>query len=278
MNTESLKAKLLAYSKAHGRIHQNTLTKFFQERFLYRLSQSDYRRSFLLKGGALAYSMSGEQSRHTKDIDFLWNELHANQDSLVGIFREISRIAVSDGVVFDGDSIIVGEIQKEGRYEGTRIRLNARLGKISQQIQIDIGIGDHVTPGPQEIKYPTILDDLPSPILYAYSLESLVAEKFNAMIDLGEFNSRYKDFYDIHIFIDRCDEEVLKEAVQNTFTRRRTKSTKEHPLFQEAFFTDTGRVKQWSIFVKKNRLQKIDFRDVHQTLLKYLYPIYIGLK
>lgn len=278
MNTESLKAKLLAYSKAQGKVHQNTLTRFFQERFLYRLSKSDYRHSFLLKGGALAYTIGGEQSRHTKDIDFLLNRLQADQDALAGIFKEISGIVANDGVVFDSGSILVGDIQKEGRYNGTRIRLAARLGKISQQVQVDIGVGDHVTPGPQEIEYPTILDDLPPPVLYAYSLESLVAEKFNAMIDLGEFNSRYKDFYDIHIFIDRCDREVLKKAVQNTFERRGTKLAKNHPVFQEAFFEDAGRAKRWHTFLKKNRLQKIEFPDVYQTLLNYLYPIYMGLE
>ena len=278
MNTESLKAKLLAYSKAHGKVHQNTLTKFFQERFLYRLSQSGYKSSFLLKGGALAYTISGDQSRHTKDIDFLLNKLHADQEALTSIFKEVSSIGVNDGVVFDGNSIVAGEIQKEGRYDGTRIRLNVALGKISQQVQIDIGVGDHVTPGPQEIEYPTILDELPSPVLYAYSLESLVSEKFNAMIDLGEFNSRYKDFYDIYTFIDRCNEKILKEAIQNTFARRGTKVIENHPVFQEAFFTDAGRVKQWHIFLKKSQLQKIDFTHVYQALLKYLHPIYSELR
>jgi len=278
MNTESLKAKLLVYSKEHGKVHQNTLTKFFQERFLYRLSQSEYRQNFLLKGGALAYTVSGDVSRHTRDIDFLLSRLQSDQANLANIFRGICSIQANDGIVFDSDSITVGETQKEGQYGGIRIRANAKLGRISQQIQIDIGIGDHVTPGPQEIEFPTILDELPPPILWAYSLETLVSEKFNAMIDLGEFNSRFKDFYDIYMFVARCDEKILEEAVKNTFIRRGTKVTRDHPVFQEYFFEDKNRVNKWARFLKKNHLGQIDFLDVHKVLLKYLYPVYSELK
>jgi len=212
MNIESIKAKLKIYSKKNRKIHQNTLTKYFQERFLFRLSKSNYKENFLLKGGALAYTISGEDSRHTKDIDFLINKLEAEHEKLKDIFKEICEITDDDGVIFKTKSIKIEAIQKEGSYNGTRIKVESRLGKISQQVQIDIGVGDYVTPGPQEIEYPTILKELSSPILTAYSVETLISEKFNAMIDLGEFNSRLKDFYDVFKLVDKCDTEVLKEA------------------------------------------------------------------
>lgn len=277
MNIESIKAKLKSYSKRNRKIHQNTLTKYFQERFLYRLSKSSYKKNFLLKGGALAYFISGEDSRHTKDVDFLIDKLEADQEKLSVIFKEICEILADDGVVFKANNIKIEAIQKEGNYTGTRIKVVASLGKISQQVQIDIGVGDYVTPGPQEIEYPTILAELPSPILDAYSIETLVSEKFNAMIDLGEFNSRLKDFYDVHLFVDKCDKTILKKAIQNTFKRRKTRITKNHPVFQKAFYENEQRVKQWSIFLQKNGLATIDYKAVYQKFLTHLLPIYEAL-
>lgn len=278
MKIESIIQKLKNHSKKKRKIHQNTLTKYFQERFLYRLSKSAYKENFLLKGGALAYTISGEESRHTRDIDFLINKLQAEQENLRSVFTEICKIPVNDGVLFITKNIKVEAIQKEGNYEGTRIKIDAKLGKISQQVQIDIGVGDHVTPGPQEIEYPTILEGLPSPILEAYSTESLVSEKFNAMIDLGEFNSRLKDFYDIYIFIERCDKDVLKEAIKNTFQKRKTKVIRNHPVFQEQFYQNENRLAQWHIFLEKNQLGELDYNEVYEEIITHLKPIYDELK
>ncbi len=273
-NPESIKDKLKAYSKSKGKVHQNTIVKFFQERFLFRLSKSKYRDNFLLKGGALAYTFSGEESRHTRDIDFLLTQLSAETEFLKSVFAEIAEIDGDDGVIFKASSIKAETITKEGNYSGTRIKIEARLGKISQQIQIDIGVGDYVTPGPQEITYPTILEELEAPKLSAYSIETLVAEKFNAMIDLGAFNSRMKDFYDIYKFVEACDSNILEDAVNNTFERRETRWTRNHPVFQDEFYTDKSRLKQWEIFLKKNQLDNIDFSLVKSKIIENLYPIY----
>lgn len=274
MNIESLKAKLKNYSRNNQKTHQNTLARFFQERFLYRLSVSDYKNNFLLKGGALAYTFSGEASRPTKDIDFLIEKLEAEEKYLKKVIKEICEISTADGVIFKTKIIKSESIQKEGNYSGTRIKVEAKLDKISHQLQIDIGVGDHVTPGPQEIEYPTILKELPPPILNAYSVESLVSEKFNAMIVLGEFNSRLKDFYDLYKFIDDCDEEVLNDAIKNTFKRRKTKTPKNHPVFQEEFYKNQQRLKQWSIFLQKNNLEKIDLKDAVDKIRSNLLHIY----
>lgn len=278
MNPDSINAKLKSYSKANRKVHQKTLITFFQERFLYRLSVSEYRANFLLKGGALAYTISREDSRHTKDIDFLLTELKHEQDTLVTLFKEICILDGKDGVTFNPNTIKVEEIRKEGNYNGTRIRIMANLGKTSQQMQIDIGLGDHVTPGPQEIVYPTILDQLEAPKLLAYSIETLVSEKFNAMVDLGEFNSRLKDFYDIYLFIDRCNKLILEEAIKNTFRRRHTSLVIDPPVFQEAFYLDGERLKQWNNFIEKNKLTEIKFQDIYNKILEHLEPIYTQLK
>jgi predicted nucleotidyltransferase component of viral defense system len=250
------------------------LVKFFQERFLYRLSKSDYRTNFLLKGGALAYTIGGEDSRHTKDIDFLLTQLSSDSDQLKKIFEEIVKIKGNDGVLFLPQQMKVETITKEGNYQGTRLIIPARLGKISERVQVDIGVGDRVTPGPQEIVYPVILAELEEPRLLAYSLETLVAEKFNAMIDLGVYNSRMKDFYDVHQFAEMCDEYILKEAIENTFQRRKTLVSRNHPVFQDDFYTENERLKLWNMFLKKNQLSEIKFTDVQAIIIKCLMPIY----
>lgn len=274
MNIESIKSKLKQYSKEHKKIHQYTLIRFFQERFLYRLSLSRYKDYFLLKGGALVYVFGAEESRYTKDIDFLMTKLEAKQENLLIIFKEIGQIQSEDGIIFNTDQIVIETIQKEGQYTGTRVRIGGNLGNIKQQLQIDIGVGDYVTPGPQEIEYPTIISGLNHPILKAYSIETLIAEKFEAMISLGEYNSRMKDFYDIYQFVETSDLSILFNAIRNTFSRRKTTVVFEHPVFTEEFYRNDKRKKQWDIFVKKNELNNIDFDKVFEKMIIFLKPIY----
>lgn len=274
MNIESIVSKLKKYSKEHKKIHQYTIIRFFQERFLYRLSQSRYKDFFLLKGGALVYVFGAEESRYTKDIDLLLTKLASEHENLLKIFKEIIQIQSDDGIIFDTDQIIIETIQKEGQYTGTRIRLGGKLGNIKQQLQIDIGVGDYVTPGPQEIVYPTLISGFEEPILNAYSKETLIAEKFEAMISLGEYNSRMKDFYDVYQFVETSDLSILFDAIKNTFIRRKTTVVVEHPVFMKEFYENDKRKNQWSIFIKKNELNNIDFDQVLEKMTIFLKPIY----
>ncbi|MFK7971150.1 MAG: nucleotidyl transferase AbiEii/AbiGii toxin family protein [Bacteroidia bacterium] len=274
MNIESIKAKLKQYSKANKKVHQYTLTRYFQERFLYRLSQSNFKDRFLLKGGALVYVLGAEASRYTKDIDFLLTGKGAVDADLASILNEVCQIKVEDGLEFDLDSIATESIQKDGQNEGTRIKIKTSLGNIIQQLQIDVGIGDFVTPGPQQIIYPTLLEGLAKPVLQAYSLETLVAEKFEAMIALGEYNSRFKDFYDIYTLVENCDMSVLSKAIQNTLKRRETTISKPHPIFEKTFYSNPQRLKQWNVFLTRSELGEITFEDVYEKLKRFLKPIY----
>jgi predicted nucleotidyltransferase component of viral defense system len=251
-NIQSIKDKLKNYSKKHNKIHQATLTRYFQERLLYRLSKSDFKDKLLLKGGALIYSFQMEESRPTLDIDLLAKELTADHYELKTIFKTICDLKFYDGVTFDSDNITVTEITKEGNYSGIRIKVPARLGNIKQSMQIDIGFGDIVTPGPVEMEYPTIID-MESPKLMAYSVESLLSEKFQAMIDLAEYNSRMKDFYDVYTFLNagNYDEKNLREATKNTFEKRKTSVEDNHSLFKDEFYKNKDRITQWKAFLKK---------------------------
>ena len=158
MNKDSIKQKLKNYSLKHNKVHQFTLTRYFQERLLYRLSISEYRNQFLLKGGALIYSINKEQSRPTLDIDLLSKTITMNQSDIKTAFADICNLECNDGVVFDDMSIVLTEIKKEGNYSGIRVKFSAKLDSINQSMQIDIGFGDVVVPGPIEIAYPTLIE------------------------------------------------------------------------------------------------------------------------
>lgn len=217
-----------------------------------------------MKGGALVYSILKDESRPTLDIDLLANNIKANQENLAIIFREIAKIESSDGVTFDADKITTIVIVKDGDYSGVRVKMLVNLGNIRQTLQVDIGIGDVVTPAAVEMTYPTILD-FESPKLLSYSVETLIAEKFEAMINLGEYNSRMKDFYDVYTFLktEKFDKDILTEAISNTFQKRKTKLSMNAAIFKIAFAEDANRRKQWKAFLKKSQLDmSLDFTVV----------------
>lgn len=282
-NIKSIKDRLKNYSKKKNKIHQFTLVRYFQERLLYRLSQSDYREKFLLKGGALVYSLQKEESRNTLDIDLLAKRLKSDEGQIGEIFKNICELQFYDGVTFDTRTLVTQEIIKEGNYSGIRVKVAARLGNIKQTMQIDIGFGDIVTPGPVEMEYPTLIEvkDLGKPKLLAYSVETLLAEKFQAMIDLGEYNSRMKDFYDVYTILKtgKYDNQTLKNAVANTFAKRKTKRTENHVVFTERFYQEEKRVIQWKAFLRKSKLDKeLEFSKVMKYIKLTMLPIYQELK
>lgn len=197
----SVKGRLLHIARKEGKSHQLLLLRFFQERFLYRLSLSTYKDHFCLKGAAFLYALEGEKSRVTKDIDFLGINIRASHSFLKTAILDICKIPYEkDGVTFDFDSLVIEDIIKDGNYQGIRIGITAHLDRTKQRLQIDIGFGDSVVPAPQKMTYPVILE-MDAPELNTYSIESTIAEKFEAMIDLSEINTRMKDFYDIYNLI-----------------------------------------------------------------------------
>jgi predicted nucleotidyltransferase component of viral defense system len=193
----SIQARLRNLAQVDGKNYQLILIRYFQERLIYRLSVSNYIDNFCLKGGTLLYALEQEKSRPTLDIDFLGLKMSPEQSHLKEVFSEIcQKDDDQDGVIFNLDSLVTSEISKEGKYSGVRIKVEALLGTMRQTLQIDIGFGDIVTPRPIFMVYPTLLL-MNQPHIWAYSIESVIAEKFEAMIDLAETNSRMKDFYDV---------------------------------------------------------------------------------
>ncbi len=276
----SVKGRLLHIARTEGKNHQLLLLRYFQERFLYRLSRSRYNHHFCLKGAAFLYALEGERSRVTKDIDFLGMNIQSTHDSLRrAIINICERPYEEDGVTFDLESLTIEDIVKDGNYQGLRVGITGHLDRTKQRLQIDIGFGDIVVPEPMKMTYPVILE-MDAPVLYAYSLESTIAEKFEVMIDLGEINTRMKDFYDVYHLLSNhsVDSEILEQAILQTFERRGTTASQNHSLFQPAFYLDESRNTLWEAWKRKAKLDiGLEFSEVMEVIVERLKPIYLLL-
>jgi hypothetical protein len=275
---ESIKHKLRKIAEKENLDFDVVLYQYFRESLLYRLSISPYRSRFCLKGGSFLYALNQQKGRPTIDIDIEGIHISNNPKYLKSIFEEICQIEFPDDfVIFNLENLIVEPINESGKYQGIRFRrIEAKLGSSKKELQIDIGFGDAITPAPQEIDFPILLLNREIKI-QGYPVETLIAEKFQAMIDLGEQNSRMKDFYDVFQELKKLNynEETLEKAIKNTFARRSTSYQTNHPLFSESFDKDEDRLALWKNFLKKSNLDEtIRFQEVLIIIKEKLEPIY----
>jgi Nucleotidyl transferase AbiEii toxin, Type IV TA system len=260
----SIRARLKQHADATKQEFNLTLTHYGLERLLYRLSISDHAPNFLLKGALLFSLWFDQPHRPTRDADLLG---FGSDDiaSVVASFREICQISVEDGIVFDPNSVKGALIRKETGYGGVRIDLLGHLENARIPLQVDIGFGDAVTPAPEAISYPVLLDDLPAPQLRAYPKYTVVAEKFHAICLLGMTNTRMKDYFDLSVLLDEgtLDAGQLRRAIEATFTRRKTAMPASVPTgLSNAFALDPVKQTQWNAFLKKNRLDSMALEDM----------------
>lgn len=251
------------------------LTRYSLERLLYRLSVSDHASHFLLKGALLFDLWFDVPHRPTRDIDLLGFG-PSDLRSLEETFKEICTIEVDDGVMFQTDSVRTEEIRKDANYAGIRITLVSTLDGARSHLQIDVGFGDAVTPGPERIEYPVLLEDLEAPRLQAYPKYTVIAEKFHAICSLGMGNSRMKDYFDLWILARNSElsGEILKQAIQATFSRRQTAIPATVPLgLTKEFASDTQKQTQWTAFLRRNALDEIDLVEVVTNLAAFHMPV-----
>ena len=278
----SVKDRQLTVSKGNGIPYMTILVRYIQERLLYRVAHSEYRNNFFLKGGALLYAFNQEKARPTKDIDFLGTHINNDRDHIKSIFAQIMDVLCEeDGILFDKDSIVIEDITQDKEYNGLRLTVLASLDSVRQTISMDIGFGDVVTPGPQDLQYPLLLENVPGMSILAYSLETVVAEKFEAMISLSVNNSRMKDFFDVYGILNarKLDKETLTDAIKNTFRNRGTSYMDNHPLFTDDFYKDTNRIVQWKGFLKNIKWQEnISFETIGKTITSDLSGYWKMLK
>ncbi|HLO93745.1 MAG TPA: nucleotidyl transferase AbiEii/AbiGii toxin family protein [Burkholderiaceae bacterium] len=243
------------------------------ERLLARVSVSPHADRFLLKGALLFALWYDAPHRPTRDADLLGfgpdDEAH-----LIATFREIATMDLGDGVVFDPDSVKARAIREHDAYGGSRVTLVARIGSARCALQIDVGFGDAVTPGPQTVAYPSLLGDFPTSTLRVCPVYTVIAEKYQAMVMLGQANSRMKDFFDLSVIARRTalDGTTLAAAIAATFARRRTGLPTERPLaLTRGFSEDTAKLRQWQAFLGRNRLAAAGLGDTVELLDKLLW-------
>ena len=251
------------------------LLRYIQERFLSRLAASGHVNKFILKGGFLLLAYNIAKARPTKDIDFLGVDISSDRKDLENLIKDIASVDLNDGVRFLPDSIKTESIAEDADYKGVRLKITARVGSARNTIQIDFGFGDIVSPHPLQMDYPTMLDKGTVKIL-AYSKETIVAEKFEAIVKLTTFNTRMKDFYDImflsHEFDYKADE--LQAALRSTFDRRQTSLNSAAELLQSDFGEQASFQRHWEAFKKRTRLtMKQDFKAIFQEVREFLRPI-----
>ncbi len=270
----SVRQRLLNRSKTDKRPFNELLQYYAMERFLYRLSKSSHADHYILKGALMLRAWRSPEFRATMDIDMLGRTSN-EEANIVAQIRDIIVLDVdSDGLVFNPDSIQTEQITEDADYEGIRIRFRGLLGTARINMQIDIGFGDIVYPGPEKADLPTMLDS-PAPRLLCYSRESSIAEKFEAMVKLGFLNSRMKDFYDIWLLSRQFhfEQATLAEAIRLTFEQRGTILPSDIDAFSETFI-DTKQ-SQWTAFYK--RLEQnhtpASFRDIVAEVESFLVPI-----
>ncbi|MEO6277507.1 nucleotidyl transferase AbiEii/AbiGii toxin family protein [Roseateles sp.] len=247
----SVRQRLLNLAHARGQPMELLLTRYTLERLLHRLSLSPHRDRFVLKGAMLLANWFDEPHRATRDVDLLGFG-DAAEDALLATFREIMSVEVDDGVSFDLVGLRIEAIREELEYGGSRLRTTAALAGARIPITVDVGFGDAVEPGVEDIDLPVLLD-MPSPHLRAYPPETVIAEKFHAMVVLGRANTRMKDYYDVWMLTGafEIDPERLHRAIVATFERRRTSIPLGTPDgLSDAFATDPGKQRQWDAFAR----------------------------
>jgi len=249
------------------------------QRLLYRLSTSHHRDQFLLKGAMLFWVWNQDSHRPTRDIDLLG---FGNNDKqhLSDVFAGVFGLPEDDGLVFESEAVRVIDIKEDAKYQGVRVTGHANLDTTRIPFQIDIGFGDAVTPEAEIVEVESFLD-LPNASIAAYPVYTVIAEKFQAMVELGIANSRLKDFYDVWIIANQFDLDgaILSQAIAATFKRRETDTTLASlNLFSDSFKNNQQKSKQWNAFLNKNKLpQEEQFSDVLLAIEDFILPVYNGL-
>ena len=268
--------RLLNKARESSRPFNEILQHFAIERFIYRLSKSPHADRFVLKGALMFSAWTGSMSRPTMDIDLL-GKIENSIDLVAAVFKDACEMEVeNDGIVFHKDTVTATRITEDADYKGVRVLLRGNLGSTRLFLQIDIGFGDVIIPGPSKINYPVLLD-FPPPELDGYTMESTIAEKFQAMVKLGLLNSRMKDFYDIW-FLSRMFDfkgQMLAEAIEKTFEKRKTPITIEPTIFNPPFMKDENKQAQWLGFITKAKLgdAPTSFEGIATDIKVFLQPV-----
>ena len=276
MNADSVKDRLKNYSKKTGKPYQEVLTYYALERTIYRLAKSKYVNNFVIKGGIYLYAIhDGEYARATTDIDLMAQRITNDAERMKELFSEVLSIDADDAIKYDLHTLEVNIITEFKEYHGLNVSVVSLLDKTRVMVTIDIGYNDVIVPDKVKMTYPTILD-IEMPEIYAYSLESVIAEKLEAIVSNGLGNSRYKDFYDIYVLSNEQSfvESALASAIVETFKHRKTELTNNITAFTEEFYGDNIHEVRWTSFLKKKKVKEmLSLKDTILEDSKFLVPL-----
>ncbi len=272
----SVKARLQNVADKRGDDFNLLLLRYGIERLLFRLSQSAFADRFLLKGAMLFAVWDEKTHRPTRDLDLLGFGPSEKAD-LLRVFQEVAATpVVDDGIVFDPESVQTDEIREDHAYGGVRVRLMGKLGPAEVPVQIDVGVGDAVTPAPEMATFPALLD-FPAPRVRTYPVYTVVAEKFEAMVKLGNANTRMKDFHDVWFLARRFefDAPTLRKAIEATFSRRQTILPQSPEPFMDGFANNPTKQTQRTGFLRRNGLTGVtdQFSEVMAEIRKFIEPV-----
>lgn len=279
MNADSVKERLRTFAVKNGCTFQEALTYYGIERTIYRISVSKYAEHFVLKGGIFLYAIfERNYERVTTDVDLLARRISNSSEEMKNVFKNIFSQNIDDALAFDIDSIAVQDITEFKEYHGIHVSCVAYLDRTKIPIGIDIGFGDVIYPNAVKMDFPVMLDMEP-PRVNAYSLETSIAEKLEAIIHNGYLNSRYKDFYDIYILSKTYEfyYQELYNAVSRTFDNRKTQMTMDSAVFGNEFLNDPMHQTRWRAFLKKKKaLIQVSMLDAMAWIINFIRPLLEG--
>lgn len=273
---ESVKGKLKYRAQKANRLYSEILITYMLERLIYRVSISKYSNNFILKGGILLYALYNEDfPRATADVDFLGKGITNEISKVKKIFEEILSVEYyNDFIKYDLNTIEVVAITEFKEYHGVNISVMSYLGNSKNKVSIDIGYGDIIYPKEIEIEFPSLLEEDVAKI-YVYSLASVVSEKYEAIVSLGELNSRLKDFYDIYLLskTNKFESSEIYNALESTFLKRNTKY-EDIVIYEHEFRNSKAKQTQWKVMMKKKNItNKVDFSIVIRQIELFVLPI-----
>lgn len=277
----SVRDRLLNLSRSSNRDFQELTMRYVVERFIARLVRSEYGDRFILKGAMLYIPWKLEDKRTTMDLDLL-GFCSPDLENVTRIFREICEIEIEDdGLTFDAESVTATSIREESVYEGVRVIIRVALAAMLIRLQVDVGFGDKIVPDPKPSEFPALLAE-DGPVIRSYSPETVIAEKFNAMVILGMANSRMKDYFDIWMLSRNFafDGSTLREAVRQTFAGRQTALPITEPIcLSDEFSKNESKQHQWQGLVRRRHKQETlpDLIKIVADIREFLMPIISGI-
>ena len=270
---KALKEKSKEIERKYKLNHYELLQRFMFERILERISLSKYQENFILKGGLLLSALFGIDNRTTKDMDTTIKGLNISKEQMVNVLNEILSIDLKDGVKFE--LVDVTDIREDDEYGGNKYHLIGKLENLKINLDIDISTGDTVVPRELEYSYPSLFEDKKI-LIYTYNVETIISEKIETILRRGQYNSRMKDYYDIHMFLskfkDNIDIDILKLSIKHTFNKRESFDyLKDYAQILDGIVSYDRIVNLWNIYAKKNKYANdIKFEEIINELREFI--------